>query len=256
MRTLGLRSDSVATYNFKGQKGPEESRLAIDGVLLQAQEPTLVQILDELHTARVLDVEHEFTTMAKLLEDEGDENEGDDRIPVIPPLCSECKTPLESVQKRYLCACCPSPYYVVCEACEATRATSQHPTYHVFFVVPPTGWSLACHFAVGDLTTWPVYPDAITANEPEVFCDGCNQSLGSGVRFDCAECDDHDLCAKCFANQKSSDPHAGHVWIKIHEPRGCRLVVPDSGALDEFAGDEGDFGEEEPDPTDTRIHLQ
>jgi len=257
LRTLGLRSDSIVTYNSEGLKGPEEARLVFDGVLLQTQEAAMVQIINDLHAAKVLDVELEFTTMFKLLEDEGDDEGDENHVPVLPPICQECKASLAGAKSRYLCACCPAPYYVICEACEGRRSTSTHASYHVFFVVPPAGWNDNVHFSVGELTTWPVFPDAISSNEAEVFCDGCSQALESGTRFECAQCNDHDLCAKCWQNQKPDDLHTGHVWIKIHEPRGCRLTVPEGG-FEEFGGEEGDFDgeDEEQDPNDTRIQLQ
>jgi hypothetical protein len=258
LTTLGLRSDAITTYSAEGQKGLQEARLILDGVLLQSREAAMVQIVNELHQAKVLDVDYEFTTMFKLLEDEGDDEGDENRVPVLPPNCQECKGVLAGVKARYLCACCPAPYYVICDACEAHRATSTHAAHHVFFVVPTAGWNEEVHFSVGDLTTWPVFADAISSKEPDVFCDGCSQSLESGTRFDCAQCADHDLCAKCWQNQKPNDPHSGHVWIKIHEPRGCRLTVGPDDGMDLFdGGDEGDFGEEdEQDPSDTRIQLQ
>jgi len=230
----------------------------LDGVLLQHQEGAMVQLVNELHAAKVLDVEFEFTTMFKLLEDEGDDEGDENRAPVLPPLCQECKGALAGVKARYLCACCPAPYYVICDACEGRRSASTHAAYHLCFVVPPGGWNPHVQFSVGDLTTWPVYADAVGSKDPEVFCDGCSQALGSGTRLECAQCDDHDLCTKCWQNQKPEDPHSGHVWIKIHEPRGCRLTVGPDGGFEGELGDEGDFGgeDEEQDPNDGRIQLQ
>jgi hypothetical protein len=258
LKTVGLRSESIFTYNSEGQKGLEDARLVLDGVLLHSQEAAMVQILTELHAAKVLDLECEFTTMFKLLEDEGDDEGDETKAPVIPPVCQECKGSLAAVKARYLCACCPAPYYVICDACEGRRSTSTHASHHVFFVVPLAGWNEEVHFNVGDLTTWPVFPDALGKEEQEVNCDGCSKRLGSDTRFDCAQCDDHDLCSQCWHNQKPEDPHSGHVWIKIHEPRGCRLTVSsDEGAqFDDYGGDEGDFDEEEQEPSDTRIQLQ
>lgn len=261
LKTLGLRSDSNFTYTFEGGPiGNEDARLVLDGVLLQSQEPAMVQLINELHQAKVLDVEYEFTTLFKILEDEGDDEGDDDRTPVIPTQCQECKASLEGAKSRYLCACCPAPYYAICEACEGRRSTSTHAPYHVMFVVPAAGWNEEVHFSVGDLTTWPVFADAIGTPDAEVRCDGCSKVLGDGARMECAQCNDHDLCIECWKKQKPDDPHSSHVWIKIHDPRGCRLTVsPEEN--DPFGiMDEGDFGEEDDEEAeegaDDRIQLQ
>lgn len=52
----------------------------------------------------------------------------------------------------------------------------------------------------------------------EVLCDGCDKRL-YGSRFRCLQCEDYDLCDKCFGNT-AHDPD--HRFKLLYNPRGSR----------------------------------
>src|SRR5436305_15253106 len=46
-----------------------------------------------------------------------------------------------------------------------------------------------------------------------VKCDGCITETIGGTRFKCRECDDYDLCSRCF--QRLSELHPQHIFLEI-----------------------------------------
>jgi hypothetical protein len=60
---------------------------------------------------------------------------------------------------------------------------------------------------------------------PRIVCDGCNMAPLVGVRYQCANCPDYDLCSACEAKGIHKDK--GHYFLKIDRPReGPACYIP------------------------------
>jgi len=62
------------------------------------------------------------------------------------------------------------------------------------------------------------YEELKTKRFYDVICDGCNNSVNAGLRFQCTYGCDYDLCYSCFSNGNNPNigPHVStHTWFRI-----------------------------------------
>ena len=56
----------------------------------------------------------------------------------------------------------------------------------------------------------------------DAFCDKCNKQI-SGVRWNCLDCFDYDLCNLCMENSKKFH-ESSHIFRKFEKPKDSEIV--------------------------------
>merc|ERR1712129_128820 len=62
---------------------------------------------------------------------------------------------------------------------------------------------------------------------PQIACDGCNLRPVLGKLFKCLECQDYDLCERCFQkNRFDGCVHSHGTWAQVVSDMSLQLNVP------------------------------
>ncbi|KZP28526.1 hypothetical protein FIBSPDRAFT_927631 [Athelia psychrophila] len=111
--------------------------------------------------------------------------------------CTMCSSPIFG--DRYKCSDCPD--YNTCAAC--FDLVLEHHPYHSFFKIRDPSDLIAPHAQ-------------LRAERHNVACANCNWLI-HGVRYQCADCQNYDLCAGCEALPIAVHI-PGHVMFKMRTP--------------------------------------
>eukprot|EP01129_Flabellula_baltica_P009634 TRINITY_DN3960_c0_g1_i1.p1 TRINITY_DN3960_c0_g1~~TRINITY_DN3960_c0_g1_i1.p1 ORF type:complete len:126 (+),score=10.91 TRINITY_DN3960_c0_g1_i1:36-380(+) len=78
---------------------------------------------------------------------------------------------------------------------------------------------ISCFMAPSPNPMFP--PQQQQSIHPNIFCDGCRNPMGCGIRYKCLQCADYDLCANCEESEHMRNGHysGSHLFAKVRDSR-------------------------------------
>ena len=134
-------------------------------------------------------------------------------------VCNCCNNQRWIVGPRYKCGHCPN-----FNVCGQEKCLEQHLAEfpdHAFIVIPqPLPYSPSMKDLVNiqvRVLLPPFTYVSTTKVHEEIDCDLCGKKSIPDIRYCCGNCDDYNLCAECFAKDRTKH-NPNHVFIRLTKP--------------------------------------